>query len=76
MISDYEDFEETDEQVTMLIRISSGIVNENKSFYDPLKDFMSMNRMMRRQMNDRGEKLKALYVDKEYRRVDVLAIYK
>ena len=40
------------------------------------KDFITMNRMMRRSMKDRGEQLTALTVDKEYRQIDILAIYK
>ena len=72
LIAEYEEYE----QVTVLARVSSGIVDSNKPFYDPLKDFMTMNRMMRRGMKDRGEELKALTVDKDYRQIDILAIYK
>jgi hypothetical protein len=76
LVAEYEEFEEIDEQVTVLARVSSGVVDSNKPFYDPLKDFMTMNRMMRRNMKDRGEELKALTVDKAYRQIDILAIYK
>ena len=76
LVAEYEEFEEIDEQVTVLARVSSGIVDSNKPFYDPLKDFMTMNWMMRRSMKDRGEELKALTVDKAYRQIDILAIYK
>lgn len=76
LVSDYEEFEEMDEQVTVLARVSSGVVNCNKPFYDPLKDFMTMNRMMRRSTKDRGKELTALTVDKDYRQIDILAIYR
>ena len=75
-VSEYEEFEELDEQVTLLARISSGLVKCNKPFYDPLKDFMTMNRMLRRSMKDRGEELTALTVDRDYRQIDILAIYR
>ena len=65
-----------DEQVTVLARMASGEVDSNKPFYDPLRDFMSMNRMMRRSMKDRGEELTAITVDKEYRKIDILEIYR
>lgn len=52
------------------------LVKCNKPFYDPLKDFMTMNRMLRRSMKDRGEELTALTVDRDYRQIDILAIYR
>jgi len=76
LISEYNEFEDMDEQVTILARISSGIIKSSKPFYDPLKDFISMNRSMRRSMDDRGEELAALMVDREYRQIDILAIYR
>ena len=41
-----------------------------------IKDFMTMNRMLRRSMKDRGEELTALTVDRDYRQIDILAIYR
>jgi hypothetical protein len=76
LVSEYGELEELDEQVTILARISSGMVNCSKPFYDPLKDFMTLNRMMRRNMKDRGKELSALTVEKDYRQIDILAIYK
>lgn len=76
LISEYEELEEIDEPVTLLARISSGTIGYSKPFYDPLKDFMTMNRMMRRSMQNLGEELTALTVDKDYRQIDVLAIYR
>ena len=76
LVSDYEEFEEIDEQVTVVARVSSDIVNCSKPFYDPLKDFMTMNRMMRRSLKDRGKELNALMVEKNYRMIDILAIYR
>lgn len=76
LVAEYEELEETDEQVTVLARVSSGVVDSSKPFYDPLKDFITMNRMMRHSIKERGEELKALTVDKAYRQIDMLAIYK
>jgi len=76
LVSEYGEFEEIDEQVTVVARVSSDLINCNKPFYDPLKDFMKMNRMMRRSMKDRGKELTALLVDKDYRMIDILAIYR
>ena len=76
LVSEYEEFEELDEQVTVLARISSEEIDCTKPFYDPLKDFMSLNRMMRRSMKDRGKELTALTVEKNYRKIDILAIYR
>ena len=74
---EYDDLEELDgEEVTILARISSGIINSNTAFYDPLKDFMSLNRVMRKSIKDRGKELAALNVERNYRRADILAIYR
>lgn len=76
LISEYEEFEEVDEKVTLLARVSSGVVNCSKPFYDPLKDFMALNRMMRRSMKDRGKELATITVEKDYKNIDILAIYR
>ena len=77
MISDYEELEEfEDEQVTVLGRIASGIIREDKAYYDPLKDFISLNRMMRKSVKDRGDGLQPLFLDRKYRQIDILAIYR
>lgn len=77
LISDYEELEEfEDEQVTVLGRIASGIIREEKAYYDPLKDFISLNRMMRKSIKDRGDELQPLFLDRRYRQIDILAIYR
>lgn len=75
-VMEYEEFEELDEQVTILARVASGIVDAGNSYYDPLKDFMTMNRMMRRNMKNIDEHLTPLLVEREYRKIDVLAVYR
>lgn len=76
LITDYSEIEEMDEQVTIVARMSSLTIDKSKPFYDPLKDFIITNRMMRRGIKDRGEKLSPITVDNEYRMIDILAIYK
>lgn len=70
-----EDIE--DDEVTVIARTANtGIINKTKAYYDPLKDFMSLNRAMRRSMiNDRGEGLEALYLEKDYFKIEIVAIY-
>ena len=75
LILEYQEFEEYEDEITLLARISSATISKQKPFYDPLKDFMVMNRLLRRSMGDRGEGLEAITVDSEYRQIDVLAIY-
>ena len=74
VISDYSDFEELDESIILLARVSSDVIDSEKPFYDPLKDFMKLNRMMRRGMK-RQDNLMPICVDKEYRKIDIIAIY-
>ncbi len=76
LITDYSEIEEMDEQVTIVARMSSLTIDKNKPFYDPLKDFITTNRMMRRGIKNRGEKLSPITVDNDYRMIDILAIYK
>lgn len=74
---DFEEIEEFEEQqITVLARISSSIIQPSKAYYDPLKDFMALNRMMRKSIKDRGDALQPLFLDQEYRQLDVLAIYR
>lgn len=75
LILEYQEFEEYEDGITLLARVSSAIISKQKPFYDPLKDFMVMNRLLRRSMGTRGEELEAITVDSEYRQIDVLAIY-
>lgn len=77
MLVKYEDMEEYEElEVTIIARIvSSGMIRAQKAFYDPLKDFMALNRVMRRSIEGRTEGLNEIYADKDYRTIEVLAIY-
>ena len=77
MLVKYEDMEEYEElEVTIIARIiSSGMVKSQKAFYDPLKDFMTLNRIMRRSIEGRTDGLNEIYADKDYRTIEVLAIY-
>ena len=74
MLVKYEDMEEYEElEVTIIARLTSGnMVNSKKAFYDPLKDFMTLNRVMRRSISDG---LYEIYADRDYRTIEILAIY-
>lgn len=73
---DYSELEECeDSEVTILVRsASNGKYNASKAYYDPLKDFLNLNRMMRRQVDNNGE-FGSLCVEEEYKPVDIIAIY-
>ena len=75
---DYNDLDEfEDEEIVVLLRMySSGIVKASKPYYDPLKDFMKLNRAARKAFKDEKGELKPIYSDQDYRMVDILAIYK
>ena len=77
MLVKYEDMEEYEElEVTIIARITSGnMVNAKKAFYDPLKDFMTLNRAMRRSIDGRTDGLYEIYADRDYRTIEILAIY-
>lgn len=77
MLIKYEEMEEYEElEVTIIARIvSSNMVNLKKAFYDPLKDFMTLNRAMRRSIDGRTEGLYEFYADRDYRVIEILAIY-
>lgn len=64
-------------EVTILARIiSQDIISRNKAVFDPLKDFIVLNRSFRRSMsNERPDGLKELYLDEDYRSIEILAIY-
>lgn len=76
LMIDYSELEEyEDTEVTILVRsASNGTKSSSKAYYDPLKDFLSLNRMMRRQVEDKGD-FGPLFVEDEYKPVDILAIY-
>lgn len=77
MLIEYEDLEEFEElETTIVARVTStSLVGKNKPFYDPLKDFMKLNRSLRRSMGKRTEGLYEIYADQDYKTIEVLAIY-
>lgn len=78
LIIDYSELEEFEgEEITILARSSSnGMSATSKAFYDPLKDFLSLNRMLRKQMKDMPNEFSSICADSEYKPVDILAIYR
>ena len=76
MTISYEELAEIDDSVTILARVISLFVNSSKPYYDPLKDFISLNRMMRKAMGNRNEEFKPIYADDQYRMLEILAIYR
>lgn len=75
---DYAQLDEYESlEVTILARIlSSSSVSMQKAIFDPLKDFISLNRAIRRSMSsDRPDGLKELYIDEDYRNIEIIAIY-
>lgn len=76
LLVSYDDIEElTTDEVTVLGRLASGIIPKDKCFYDPLKDFMHLNRATRKKTPERIAGLEKLFLDSPYRNIDVLAIY-
>lgn len=77
MLVKYEDMEEYEElEVTIIARITSNnLVSAKKAFYDPLKDFMTLNRFMRRSLNGRTEGLYEIFAERDYQTIEILAIY-
>ena len=77
LLVEYEALEEYEDlEVTILGRItSSNLISSSKAFYDPLKDFMTLNRVMRRSIGGRTDGLYEIYADRDYRTIEILAIY-
>lgn len=76
LLIDIQEFVDTDEEVTILARVSSNKKRVDKPFYDPLKDFLSLNRTTRKSMESRDKSLEPIKVDEDYRMIDILAIYR
>lgn len=75
---EYNQLEEYDStEVTIIARITSNSdISKKKPIFDPLKDFISLNRTIRRTMvNDRPEGLQEIFTDEDYRNIEILAIY-
>lgn len=64
-------------EVTILARIiSSKLLSTSKPIYDPLKDFITLNRSARRSWCDeRPDGLKEIFNQAEYKTIEILAIY-
>lgn len=77
VLIEYEDLEEFEElEITIVARVTSTpLVGKNKPFYDPLKDFMKLNRSLRRSISERTEGLYEIYADQDYKTIEVIAIY-
>lgn len=73
---EYEELSELDGAVTILARIMTSFIKDNKPYYDPLKDFLLLNRMMRKSMGDRVAEFKPIYANTKYRLMEILAIYR
>lgn len=72
---DITDFEESEgEDVIVLCKLVSHIESQAVTVYDPLKDFMKLNRMMRRSIS-RSEGLEAITIDGPAIKVSIVAIY-
>ena len=71
-LEDYENIE-----ITILARmISSNKISKKKAIYDPLKDYITLNRQLRREFaNDRPEELAEIFADEDYYVVEVIAMY-
>ena len=76
LLIDIQEFTDTDEEVTILARVSSNKKRADKPFYDPLKDFLSLNRTARKSLEPRDKSMEPVKVDDDYRMIDVLAIYR
>lgn len=77
MLIEYENLEEFEElEITIIARITStSLVGKNKPFFDPLKDFMKLNRSLRRSISERTEGLYEIYAGQDYKTIEVIAIY-
>ena len=77
MLIEYEELEEFEELETTIIArtLSADLVSKTKPFYDPLKDFVKLNRSLRRSVGERTDGLYEIYTDVDYKAIEILAIY-
>jgi len=70
-----EEYETT--EITILARvIASSFVPKIKPLFDPLKDFLSMSRAVRREIaSNRPDGMKSIYCDSDYKKIEIIAIY-
>lgn len=71
-LEDYENIE-----VSIFARtISNNRISKNKAIYDPLKDYITLNRQLRRQFADgRPKELAEIYADEDYYVIEIIAMY-
>lgn len=78
LLIQYPELEEFESiEVTVLARIMTNTnVNKDKPIFDPLKDFISMNRATRREFaTNRPDGMKTIFCDTDYKRIEIIAIY-
>ncbi len=78
LVTNYSDLEELEnDQITILARVvSSSKIYKTKPFFDAYKDFLNINRKLRRKQNgNRPEGLDEIYVDDDYKMIEIIAIY-
>jgi hypothetical protein len=78
LLVQYPELEEYETmEVTILARImASSNINKNKPIFDPLKDFISLNRATRREFeSDRPDGMKLIFSGTDYRKIEIIAIY-
>lgn len=79
LIEEYTDLEEYDEQnVYMLCKVIGLTRKEKVQIFDPLKDFIHLNRAMRRQheLSSDGSGFEKIIIDGPVMKVEVIAMYK
>ena len=77
-MEDYTDLENyQDQDVTLLCKVEGCVHREKVVVYDPIKDFIRLNRAMRRSANLEGkEGLEPITVSGPVVKVEIVAIYK
>lgn len=79
LLEDYTDLEEYDEQSVYMLCKVIGVTNKDKvQIFDPLKDFIHLNRSMRRQqgMSSKESNFEEIVIDGPVMKVEVIAMYK
>ncbi len=71
-LEDYENIE-----ITVLARmISTNKTSKNKAIYDPLKDYITLNRQLRKLLaKDKPKELEAILADDDYYVIEIIAMY-
>jgi len=72
----YEDLQSYESlEVTILARmIVSNMLRASNSFFDPLRDFILLNRQLRRSVA-RSEGLREIFSNEDYKNIEVIAMY-